>query len=64
SQADRLRRVEELISELGLGACADSRVGDSMERGISGGQAKRLSIGVGIVDLESVRAVLMDEPTT
>ncbi|CAM9855798.1 unnamed protein product, partial [Choristocarpus tenellus] len=61
---DRQARVEELLADLGLEACADVRVGNSLERGISGGQAKRLSIGVGIVDLESVRALLMDEPTT
>lgn len=39
-------------------------MGNPLERGISGGQARRLSVGVGVADLESVRLLLLDEPTT
>jgi hypothetical protein len=39
--------VEQMITELGLQRCADSRIGDKMMRGISGGEKKRTSIGVG-----------------
>ncbi|CAN0429715.1 unnamed protein product [Ascophyllum nodosum] len=61
---DRQVRVEELLNVLGLESCADVRVGNPLERGISGGQARRLSVGVGVSDLESVRLLLLDEPTT
>ena len=52
------------MSVLGLESCGDVRVGNPLERGISGGEARRLSVGVGVADLESVRLLLLDEPTT
>lgn len=64
SEAHRRARVEELLSVLGLESCGDVRVGNPLERGISGGEARRLSVGVGVADLESVRLLLLDEPTT
>lgn len=64
SDTDRRARVDDLLGVLGLESCADVRVGNPLERGISGGQARRLSVGVGVVDLESVRLLLLDEPTT
>lgn len=64
SEQDREARVEELLRVLGLESCADVRIGNPLERGISGGQAKRLSVGLGVADLESVRLLLLDEPTT
>ncbi|CAM9986009.1 unnamed protein product, partial [Ectocarpus sp. 12 AP-2014] len=63
-ERDRRARVEELLDVLGLRACADVRVGNPLERGISGGEARRLSMGIGVAALESVRLLLLDEPTT
>lgn len=59
-----MRRVDELLGILGLESCANVRVGSSLVRGISGGQSRRLSVGIGMIDLANTRLVLMDEPTT
>jgi ABC-type multidrug transport system ATPase subunit len=39
-------QVEDVIQELGLKECANTRVGDEALRGISGGEKRRLSIGI------------------
>jgi len=47
---------------LGLTLCADTKVGNSLIRGISGGERKRTSIGVELLTNPSV--IFLDEPTT
>lgn len=37
---------ESSVQILGLDVCADTMVGDDMNRGISGGQKKRVTTGV------------------
>ncbi|KAJ3342991.1 hypothetical protein HDU91_000456, partial [Kappamyces sp. JEL0680] len=39
-------RVMEVIMQLGLNGCKNTRIGDEIDRGISGGERKRVSIGV------------------
>ena len=56
------KRVQKILDMLGLEAVADTIVGDENSRGISGGQVKRLSIGVEIVSLPDL--IFLDEPTT
>lgn len=51
SEAQREARVQLLLSLMTLSHVSNSRVGDSMNRGISGGEAKRLSIAVEMVSL-------------
>lgn len=51
---------EDIIKGLGLGPCADSRVGSVKVRGISGGEKKRLSLGCELIG--SPRCVFADEP--
>ena len=51
SSIDIENRVEYLLSATGLEKVKDSLVGDQEIRGISGGQAKRLTIAVEIVSL-------------
>ncbi|KAL3699267.1 hypothetical protein R1sor_017289 [Riccia sorocarpa] len=55
-------RVQSLIDELGLASCAKTRVGNEKIRGISGGERRRLSIGVDLIHDPPV--LLLDEPTS
>jgi ABC-type multidrug transport system ATPase subunit len=56
------KRVDKILDMLGLSAVQNTIVGGHSVRGISGGQVKRLSIGVEIVNLPNV--MFLDEPTT
>ncbi|KAG6358055.1 hypothetical protein INS49_013939 [Diaporthe citri] len=60
--AERRRVVEEVIMELGLKEAADTRVGSTTHRGLSGGEKRRVSIGVQMLANPSV--LFLDEPTT
>ncbi|KAM7275856.1 hypothetical protein ACFE04_017722 [Oxalis oulophora] len=57
-------RVEELVEELGLEHVSNQRIGciGGSHRGISGGEKRRVSIGVDLVHEPSV--LLLDEPTS
>ncbi|GMH23975.1 hypothetical protein Nepgr_025818 [Nepenthes gracilis] len=55
-------RVKGLIQELGLTHVAGSRVGDERIRGISGGERRRVSIGVEVI--HEPRVLILDEPTS
>ncbi|BBG99391.1 ABC-2 type transporter family protein [Prunus dulcis] len=55
-------RVSELLRELGLQHVADVRIGSESNRGISGGEKRRVSIGVDLVHDPAV--LLLDEPTS
>eukprot|EP00172_Hildenbrandia_rubra_P000352 Plantae.Rhodophyta-Hildenbrandia_rubra.ctg1164.p1 GENE.Plantae.Rhodophyta-Hildenbrandia_rubra.ctg1164~~Plantae.Rhodophyta-Hildenbrandia_rubra.ctg1164.p1 ORF type:complete len:705 (+),score=135.10 Plantae.Rhodophyta-Hildenbrandia_rubra.ctg1164:300-2414(+) len=54
--------VEGLLKELGLTRCKDTVVGGVKTRGVSGGEMKRLSLGVELVS--APRLIFADEPTT
>ena len=56
------RKVDLLLSVLGMHECADTIAGNAVIRGISGGQKKRLTIGEFMIT--NARVLLMDEPTT
>lgn len=59
---EREDRVEALMQELGLIHVANSFVGDEENRGISGGERKRVSIGVDMIHDPPI--LLLDEPTS
>ncbi|KAI9332100.1 P-loop containing nucleoside triphosphate hydrolase protein [Obelidium mucronatum] len=54
--------VEAVILELGLKECADTLIGDDWHKGISGGERRRVSVGVQLLTNPSV--IFLDEPTT
>lgn len=62
TKEERMRIVEEVILELGLKECANTRIGDNQHRGCSGGEKRRVSIGVQLLSNPSV--LFLDEPTT
>ncbi len=55
-------RVDAVIWALGLKDVADTRIGSEMQRGISGGEKRRVSIGVQL--LTDPQLLVLDEPTT
>lgn len=56
----RARRVAGIISALGLVSCMHTRVGGEGVKGISGGEKRRLSVGVQLLGNPSI--CLLDEP--
>ncbi len=54
--------VEEVIKALALESCRNRLIGDSLHRGISGGQAKRVNIGIALVT--NPRVLFLDEPSS
>ncbi|KAG5241901.1 ABC transporter family member [Salix suchowensis] len=55
-------KVKSLMHELGLDHVAMARVGDDRVRGISGGERRRVSIGVDVIHDPEV--LILDEPTS
>lgn len=43
-----------MLADTGLSECADTRVGNPMMRGISGGQKRRLSIAIELLSQPKV----------
>lgn len=62
SEGERKRRVDALIDQLGLMDCCDTKIGNNLKKGISGGERKRTSIGIELITDPSV--IFLDEPTT
>ncbi|PPQ63344.1 hypothetical protein CVT24_006717 [Panaeolus cyanescens] len=62
---EKQQRVEVLLSKLGISSIRNSRIGDatgSKARGISGGEMRRVSIGLELIADPDV--LLLDEPTS
>jgi len=55
-------RVDEVIRELSLIQAASTRIGNTLARGISGGEKKRVNIGLEL--LRNPGLIFLDEPTT
>jgi ABC-type multidrug transport system ATPase subunit len=59
---ERAQVVQDMIEELALTGCSESLVGGTIIRGISGGEKKRVSIGVELIFNPPI--LFLDEPTT
>ena len=62
SRRDRTRRLESKLVELGLSERKDSIVGSPVKKTLSGGERKRLNIGLDMIGNSDV--YLFDEPTS
>lgn len=62
STAEKRDRVDNLIKYLEVEKCRNTIVGNSLSRGISGGQAKRVNIGISVITDPQV--LYLDEPTS
>jgi ABC transport system ATP-binding/permease protein len=62
SAKDRMRRIDSKLIELGLSERRDSLVGSSVKKYLSGGERKRLNIGLDMIG--SADVYLFDEPTS
>ena len=62
SRRDRMRRLEAKLLELGLGERRDAVVGSAVKKTLSGGERKRLNIGLDMIGMSDV--YLFDEPTS
>ena len=60
--ADKIARVNQLIEDLKLVKCSQTRIGGPLVKGVSGGERKRTSIGVELITDPSL--IFLDEPTT
>lgn len=59
---ERSAQVEKVLKMMNLMKCADTCVGSVEKRGMSGGERKRLSMGIEL--LSNPKVLLLDEPTT
>lgn len=63
SAAERKALVDDVITRLRLGKCADTIVGTpGITKGISGGERKRTNVGLSLLGAPSL--LLLDEPTS
>ncbi|OCF43567.1 hypothetical protein I317_02585 [Kwoniella heveanensis CBS 569] len=58
----KVQRAHTVLSQLHLDHIASTRIGSSEHRGISGGEARRVSIGIELVASPDV--LVLDEPTS
>ncbi|KAK7398788.1 hypothetical protein VNO78_09961 [Psophocarpus tetragonolobus] len=62
SRTEKKKRVYELLDQLGLQSATHTYIGDEGRRGVSGGERRRVSIGIDIIHKPSL--LFLDEPTS
>ena len=60
--AQKMNRVDEIVKELRLNKCQNTKIGGPLIKGVSGGERKRTSIGVELIT--DPQLIFLDEPTT
>ena len=62
SKSKKKARVQALIDQLGLRSSSKTLIGDEGHRGVSGGERRRVSIGIDII--HDPILLFLDEPTS
>ncbi|KAK4479395.1 hypothetical protein RD792_014911 [Penstemon davidsonii] len=62
STPEKKKRVTELLDQLGLTSATHTYIGNEGKRGVSGGERRRVSIGIDIIHKPSL--LFLDEPTS
>eukprot|EP00392_Amoebophrya_sp_AT5.2_P006844 g6856.t1 len=62
SEAERRRNIEEMLESLDLLHVKHAKIGNALVKGISGGQRKRVAVGIELLTRPSI--VFLDEPTS
>ncbi|TPX54706.1 hypothetical protein PhCBS80983_g05815 [Powellomyces hirtus] len=62
SYGDVEQRINETLAQLGLSRVADNLIGTPIQRGISGGQKRRVTIGSALITKPVI--LFLDEPTS
>jgi ABC-type multidrug transport system ATPase subunit/ABC-type multidrug transport system permease subunit len=62
TRAETKARVDDIIKALGLESCQNIKIGTPIQRGVSGGQKRRVTVGCGLVTFP--RILFLDEPTS
>ena len=61
-EAEKVALVDDVMEKLGIASLRNTRIGDVGKRGISGGEMRRVSIGLELVALPDI--LILDEPTS
>jgi ATP-binding cassette subfamily G (WHITE) protein 2 len=61
-RAERIARIEETMEDVSLTPFADTRIGDDVTGGLSGGQRRRVTIAVELIGRPQL--IFLDEPTS
>ena len=62
SRDEKTHAVNSMLKKTGLESCADTIVGSSFMKGLSGGQMRRLSLAV--ILMKKLDVIILDEPTS
>ncbi|GMH35776.1 hypothetical protein BSKO_03644 [Bryopsis sp. KO-2023] len=60
--ATKREEVNKLLDKLALDTARNTKIGNSLNRGISGGQAKRVNVAIALIT--QPRVLFLDEPTS